>query len=208
MKLTNRSGNLREALYDFGVSQKEDIVQVALTRFARQGIVATSIQDIADHAHSSKANVLYHFTNKEHLVDHSLAPALATLENIVSQAEHDGLLPGASRSAFVERFIDFLLHHRLAVQIIVSHPYLADSIPALAHSQQLMGRLGRLLVEESAERLDLFRFGIAVSGATYALATGGIAGIDPLDDDDLRSLLTEVLHSTLHLDTPTTIRTD
>lgn len=113
------------------MSQREEILASALERFSLQGIAATSLQDIADHASSSKGNVLYHFTSKEHLVDVVLLDALQAIEAIVLEAEVTGLVDADSREGFVARFIDFLLEHRQGVQIIVSHPYLADSIPAL-----------------------------------------------------------------------------
>jgi len=182
------------------VSQREEILASALERFSLQGIAATSLQDIADHASSSKGNVLYHFTSKEHLVDVVLLDALQAIEAIVLEARGDPVLVDAdSREGFVARFIDFLLEHRQGVQIIVSHPYLADSIPALRQAQELMGRLARLFAADATEQSESLRFGIAVSGATYALVAGNAVGIEELPDAQLRPLLTDFLLNTLHL---------
>ena len=181
------------------MSQREEILASALERFSLQGIAATSLQDIADHASSSKGNVLYHFTSKEHLVDVVLLDALQAIEAIVLEAEVTGLVGADSREGFVARFIDFLLEHRQGVQIIVSHPYLADSIPALRQAQELMGRLARLFAADATEQSESLRFGIAVSGATYALVAGNAVGIEELPDAQLRPLLTDFLLNTLHL---------
>ena len=63
-----------------------------------------------------------------------------------------------------------------------------------------MHRLASVLADHTADETELTRFGIAVSGATYALVSGGILGIEPMDPDKLRTLLRDFLQSTLHLE--------
>ena len=179
---------------------KEIILEIARDKFAHQGIPATSVQDIADHSGTSKANVLYHFSSKELLLDAALAPALDALEAIVAGAQQTLLSRSSDRQVFVDAFVDFLLAHRMSVQIVVSHPYLADSAQSLQRAQALMHRLASVLADHTADETELTRFGIAVSGATYALVSGGILGIEPMDPDKLRTLLRDFLQSTLHLD--------
>ena len=182
------------------MTNKDDILDIARDRFAHQGIPATSVQDIADHSETSKANVLYHFSSKEHLVDAALSDSLAALETIVATAEKSVLSLPTDRQAFVHAFVDFLLAHRLSVQIVVSHPYMAESTQSLRQAQGLMQRLATVLADHTADETELLRFGIAVSGATYALVSGGILGIEPMDPEELRVLLSDFLQSTLHLD--------
>ena len=182
------------------MSLRENILNTALERYALHGIAATSVQDIADHAQSSKANVLYHFTSKEQLVDSALSPALEVLDAIVRGAETTGFDTRGPREAFVEGFIDFLLHHRLAVQIIVTHPYLAKSIPSLQSAHELMGRMANLLAGSVPGHSELSRFAIAISGATYAVASSSLVGRDPLANSEFRSFLREALMSTLDLE--------
>jgi len=182
------------------MSLRENILNTALERYSLHGIAATSVQDIADHAQSSKANVLYHFTSKEQLVDNALSPALEALDAIVRGAETIGFDTRGPREVFVEGFIDFLLHHRLAVQIIVTHPYLADSIPALQSAQELMGRMANLLAGSVPGHSELSRFAIAISGATYAVASSGLVGRSPLANSEYRAFLREALMSTLDVE--------
>lgn len=182
------------------MTHKEDILAIARDRFAHRGIPATSVQDIADHSGTSKANVLYHFSTKEHLVDAALAPALEGLESIVSAAEQSVLASSIDRQTFIDAFVDFLLAHRMSVQIVVSHPYLAESAESLQQAQALMQRLASVLADHTADETELLRLGIAISGATYALVSGGILGIEPMDTNQLRPLLRDFLQSTLHLD--------
>jgi hypothetical protein len=133
-------------------------------------------------------------------VDSALSPAVAALDAIVLSAETTGFDTHAPREEFVEGFVDFLLHHRLAVQIIVTHPYMADSIPALRSAHELMGRMESLLAGSVPGHAELSRFGIAISGATYALVSSGLLGRDPLANSELRSFLREALMSTLDLE--------
>jgi hypothetical protein len=62
-----------------------------------------------------------------------------------------------------------------------------------------MGRLARLFAADATEQSESLRFGIAVSGATYALVAGNAVGIEELPDAQLRPLLTDFLLNTLHL---------
>jgi AcrR family transcriptional regulator len=189
-----------------GVSHHNHILQVALERFAHQGIAQTTIQDVADHSGSSKANVLYHFRNKNHLVDLALAPALEALSSLLERAEKSGLDSGESRQWFVDSFVDFLITHRLATHVIVAHPYLAEQNDSLGRAHQLMTQMAAMVSAMTAGEEDRLRFGIAVSGATYALVSSGILGVPGLNDDALRTALSNVLSQMLLFDQPEAIR--
>lgn len=173
------------------VSQQQAILTAALERFARQGIQATSIQDIADHAGVSKANVLYHFTSKEHLTNAVLTPALDALENLLEGVSQRG---GTSED-FLEAFVDFLIGHRLATHIVIGHPYLVDDFSSLRRARDLMGQLAGLIDQHSPHDIDQLRVGVAIAGASYALVSASQLGVDQLSDTELRPLLVEVLVS-------------
>ena len=170
----------------------------SLERFALQGIASTTIQDIAEHSHTSKANVLYHFGSKENLIGEALAPSLADLEVVLRDAEASGISGREAQELFVEKFVGFLIKHRLAIHTVVSHPYSVGSVPSLATAQALMGRMAELVTSHMDGQYDRLRFGVAVSGATYALVSAGILGVEKLEDDALQELLTDVLVSMLH----------
>lgn len=179
------------------VSQRERILEVALDRFAHHGISATSIQDVADHADVSKANVLYHFGSKDQLVDQALEPALNAMASLVDTMETAGVREEEARRAFVPIFVDFLLEHRQATHVVVSHPYLSADIASLARAQQLMARMATAVSQQTVGDLDRLRFGVAVSGATYALVSSGQLGVEHLDTDTLRAGLRDVINSML-----------
>jgi len=175
------------------VSHREEILAAALERFALQGIAATSLQDIAAHSDTSKANVLYHFGSKENLISEALSPTVAALENLLKSAETSGIAGSSAQAAFIEGFVNFLIGHRLAIHTVVTHPYLADSIPSLLSAQQLMGRMAQLVTSHMDDEHERLRFGVAISGATYALVSAGMLGVEPLGDDALPELLRDVL---------------
>lgn len=179
------------------MSHHDEILVTALERFALQGIAATSIQDIASHAGTSKANVLYHFGSKENLISEALSPSLKDLEALLLQAETEGLATAQAQASFVSLFVSFLVTHRLALHTVVTHPYSAETVPGLAAAHRLMGRMAELVTTSSTGEYDRLRFGVAVSGATYALVSAGILGVQQLEPDDLQALLTDVLTSML-----------
>lgn len=170
------------------------ILECALEQFAHHGIQATSIQDIADRAGVSKANVLYHFSTKEHLADEALAPALQALQSLLDSAEGEF----GTEEAFMERFVDFLITHRLATHVIIAHPYLQAEISSLRTAGELMGRLARMIDQHSEEEIDQLRIGVAMAGASYALVSANLLGLEQHSDEQLRPLLTQVMLSITH----------
>ena len=166
---------------------------MALDRFAHHGIAATTIQDVADYADVSKASVLYHFSSKAELVNHALTPSLDALERLITGMEYQLGNRDANQEGFIATFVDFLVAHRLATHVVVSHPYLADDIPALGRAQKMMGRMAQAVSDQTTGEDDRLRFGVALSGATYALVSSGMLGVDTLDEDSLRAGLRRVL---------------
>lgn len=179
------------------MSQRTHILEVALERFAYQGIAATTIQDVADHAGVSKASVLYHFSSKDQLVDQALAPGLEALEDLVQSMAQSGISAPHDREGFLSGFVDFLIDHRLATHVVVAHPYLAHESSSLGRAHRLMATMAQLVSEQTSGDDDRLRFGVAVSGATYALVSSGLLGVDSLDPDSLRLGLRDVLHRML-----------
>ena len=185
-----------------GVSQHDHILDIARDGFAHRGIAATTIQDIADRAGVSKASVLYHFSSKDQLVDAALEPSLEALSELLDSLVDDPLSSAESQRAFLERFVDFLINHRLAAHIVVSHPYLADESKSLGRATVLMGLLAERVSQAGLGDFDRLRFGVAVSGATYALVSAGQLGVEQMSNDELRPMLTEVLREMTGLPAP------
>lgn len=185
------------------MSQHDHILNIARDGFAHRGIAATTIQDIADRAGVSKASVLYHFSSKDHLVDAALEPSLDALTKLLESLADNPLGSAESQRVFLEQFVDFLVNHRLAAHIVVAHPYLADEIDSLGRATALMGVLAEKVSQAGLGDFDRLRFGVAVSGATYALVSAGQLRVEQMSNEQLRPMLTEVLREMTGLSAPT-----
>jgi predicted Zn-dependent protease len=87
---------------------------------------------------------------------------------------------------------------------VITHPYLGDSIPALATARELMARMANIVAGSATSELDRIRFGIAVAGVTYALVSTEILELATLGPTELKAFLTEALHDmVLHSAGPT-----
>lgn len=176
------------------MSHRTLILDSAKELFALEGFGATSVQDVADRAGVSKATVLYHVSTKEELLDQALAPTLDRFEHLVADLSESGAMAeDALRVSFVDRFVEFLLSDRLGVHIIVTHAHLHKTIPALGRATELMARLAEVIDRSSRSDFDALRFGIALSGAAYALVSEKMLGIEKLDNDGLAEGLRAVL---------------
>lgn len=175
------------------MSLRDQILETTLGLIARRGIAATSVQDIADACLCSKATVLYHFSHKELLVDEALRPGLAAVAQLVESTTERGLENAAAKLDFAQALVGVLLEQRLAIHTIITHPYLVDSIPALAQAQALMARLAELVSDQAEGDYEGIRFGIALAGVTYALVSTELLGLNTMAEEDLRTLLTSVL---------------
>ena len=177
------------------VSVRDLILQTTLGLCATRGIAATSLQDIADASGCSKANVVYHFSHKEELLDEALAPSLRATEDLVGSTELAGLGSEGERIIFATQLVDLLVTHRLATHIVITHPYFVDSIPALNKAQTLMGRMADLVTQYSAGDYDRLRFGVVISGVTYTLVSASILAINSMPQAELQKMLTSVVSS-------------
>jgi AcrR family transcriptional regulator len=184
------------------VSHRDQILHLALERFALDGFMATSVQAIADDAGVSKATVLYHFASKEDLLQHAITPALDEFQKLLdSVGNGDSLSDPPGRKAFVDEFVPFLITNRLGIHIIVTHAHLARSHPALIRAMTLMTRIADIVEHSSRSPIDALRFGVALSGATYSLVSETLLGMNKLDPADLaqglKAVLTEMLQPTV-----------
>jgi AcrR family transcriptional regulator len=172
---------------------RDAILETTLQLIAKHGISATSVQDIATASSCSKANVLYHFSHKEQLIDEALAPTLSAAANFIAQAETRGLGTTEDRQAFIEGLVELLIEHRRGIHTVITHPYLGDSIPALVTARNLMSAMAELVSGSASGERDRIRFGIAVSGVTYALVSAEILGLETLGPEELKIFLSEAL---------------
>ncbi|UOE45449.1 TetR/AcrR family transcriptional regulator [Agromyces larvae] len=156
----------------------DELRQAALEQFASAGFAGTSLQQIAAHAGYAKSSVLYHYASKEALLEAAVTPAVDALDELVAEFVRDGR-SGAVRGEFVERFVDFLLGHRLAVHIVVNQAQSLHGLPVIDRANAVIRTLAEAICADDAPLIEQLRFGVALAGAVYTL----VAGATFLDDD-------------------------
>lgn len=171
----------------------DELRHAALEQFATVGFAATSLQQIADHAGYSKSSVLYHYASKEVLLEAAIGPAIHEFEVVL-----EDFLAGRGsgrRRALVERVVDLLVDHRLAVHIFILQGPSLREVPIIARANAAVRRLADAISRERESLLDQTRFGIALGGAAYLLTAGRLFVDDDQlpSDDELRGVLHAVL---------------
>jgi len=88
------------------------ILDTALELFSEHGFDGTTLQQIADRLGFTKAALYYHFRSKDALLQATVTPAIAGLEELLNA--HEGLPDSpAQRRRFMEDYLDHLLCHPL-----------------------------------------------------------------------------------------------
>jgi AcrR family transcriptional regulator len=174
------------------VTLHDDLRTIALHEFATAGYAATSLQRIADLAGTSKPSVLYHYSSKEQLLADAITPALDELTAVVDSMEAQGF-GGAERRAFLEQFVDALLAHREVLHLIINQATTLQDVPAFARAQELMRHLADFFDVATSSTLEKLRFGVALAGAAYVLASADLLGLDQPPPDEVRSALVTVM---------------
>lgn len=158
----------------------DELRQIALEHFATLGFTGASLQQIADEAGYSKSSVLYHYANKEALLEAAIGPAIDRLGALLRRFTERGSSLEARR-VFVEEFIDFLLDHRLEVYTFINQGHSLRGIPVIDRANAFIVELSDTVCDSHASTEDKMRFGIALGGAAYSL----VAGMAFLDGEPL-----------------------
>ncbi len=170
------------------MSTREELRSIALAEFASAGYAATSLQRIAELAGVSKSSVLYHFASKEQLLEAAIGPALDQMAGMLSPLESVGTVP--DNREFLEVFVDFLLLHRLEVNMFINQgPSLVD-VPVIDRANSIVARLATFFRQSTDSLEDNMRFGIALGGAAYMLCTPHAHGLDFPPDETRAALIT------------------
>jgi len=176
------------------MSSHEDLRVIALAEFARAGYAGTSLQTIAEIAGLSKSSVLYHFSSKEALLEATIGPAIDRAASILGSIE-GALQSTEDRREFIVAFSDFLLAHRLEVHLFINQGSSLVDVPVIERANAVIGHLAEYFSTTTNSLEDNMRFGIALGGAAYMLATRDIFADKSIDEtrDALINILTELL---------------
>jgi len=181
------------------MSSHEELRTIALTEFARAGYGATSLQRIAELAGLSKSSVLYHYASKEALLEAAIAPALERFDSMVSKLEVSDA-SARDRKVFIEDFVDLLLEHTLEVHMFINQGPSLEDVPVFDRANALAVRVGAYFASTTHSALERMRFGVALGGAAYLMASQHQYQVQPAETDDetraaLITIVTELLAS-------------
>lgn len=178
-----------------------ELRRIALATFARQGIDGTTVQEVADEAGCAKSNVLYHFRSKAGLVQAALEPGVAAFEAFVDGFEQLGSL---SEPGVGEAFVDLILEHRLAANLVLNR---SGELPPGAASdriQSLIARLQRRFERADAEAAaagleadEALRLGVVMGGVAFAVAGPMSPPAADRDPAELRESLLRIVRGFL-----------
>jgi TetR/AcrR family transcriptional regulator len=170
----------------------EDLRTIALTEFATSGYAATSLHHIAEVAGLSKSSVLYHYESKDALLAATVQPAITALTGILDKLESRPRTK-ASRARFIEDFVDFLLDHTLELNLFINQgPALVD-VPVIDTANVLVRRLAEYFFTTATTTEDWMRFGVALGGAAYMLASQRTMGFTPTPREETKTVLIGIL---------------
>jgi len=179
------------------MSSHEELRAIALTEFARAGYGATSLQRIAELAGLSKSSVLYHFASKEALLEAAIAPALERFDGMVTKLELSDASTG-DRENFIDDFVDLLLEHTLEVHMFINQGPSLEDVPVFDRANALAVRVAAYFASTTHSALERMRFGIALGGAAYMMASQQQYQLQPAESHDetraaLITIVTELL---------------
>lgn len=106
--------------------------EAALRLFAERGYGATTLQDIADATHVTKAALYYYFRTRDDILTDLVEPVLARHESLLAEAEATSPLGTAGTRAFLEGVAELAYEQGLAFGILMldptirAHPALSD----------------------------------------------------------------------------------
>jgi AcrR family transcriptional regulator len=174
----------------------DDLRTAATELFASAGYAGTSLQQIADAAGYSKSSVLYHFASKEAILDAALGPAIDRLEAVLADVA-DLAGSAAQRTAFVERFIDFLFEYRLEVHTFINQGQSLTGVPVVERANRTVAALAESVSSDFESVEEQVRFGVALGGAAYTLVAGTNFSDADLPVPEVRSALVTIVSDLL-----------
>lgn len=179
------------------MSSHDELRTIALAEFTRAGYSGTSLQRIAELAGLSKSSVLYHYSSKEALLEAAIAPAIDKLDDILTNLE-TAEPSRESRDRFVADFSDLVLEHRLELHMFINQGASLEDVPVVERANALILRLATYFSSTLSTTEDRLRFGIALGGAAYALATAQsleLEDLEPIEETRaaLITIVTELL---------------
>ncbi len=185
-------------------STRERILDVALQLFNEQGYDKTSLREIAERLHVTKAALYYHFERKEdillqlHLRLHALGrDVLERLGNLDASADKT-----RAWAELLDQFIDQIVANR---ELFLLHQRNHNAFEELEQSEHhhaehddLEARLRRLLADSGIPLSQRVRMACAIGAVAGTLVGAGNAFGDA-SPDEIAELVRDAVHDLLDL---------
>lgn len=127
-----------------GGNTRDGILHVALELFAKQGYSGTSIRDIAERMHLTKAAVYYHFPSKESLLADVLTPAMARVREVLDAAEP--VRTAQQRKDLVTAIVEVVAEIGPQIVMMLSDPAVGTNLRTIAGDNTLPQQVGETLL--------------------------------------------------------------
>jgi AcrR family transcriptional regulator len=157
---------------------REQLLETARRLFARDGVEATSLQDIADEMGVTKAGVYYHYKTKDELVLDVLGPLLDALPDLAARVEAQ-----RTRHARVEEmlngFVDLAVGNHSSFTVAMIDPYVIRLLSKQRPLQQWWDQIVELVTgpePDTQTRVALLMF---IGGLTSATRDAWAAEMAP-----------------------------
>jgi len=149
------------------------ILEVARRRFARDGVGATSLRDIAEELGVTKAALYYHFPRKGDLVREVLVPLADAIDAWLERAEGSD----AAIRELLEDYFDVVRQHHNLIQALGREPSGVEGSPIAGRLAGWIERAQHILAGADADLEARVRATVAIGG--LARAAGFVATDDP-----------------------------
>ncbi|MFD7508336.1 TetR/AcrR family transcriptional regulator [Streptomyces sp. NPDC059853] len=178
-----------------GQDTKARIQEVALTLFTEQGYEATSMREIAERLHITKAALYYHFKNKEDIVVSLFGRQMAAVDDLIDWVADQPPGPGLPREV-VERWV--ALSSELGVRLfrfaMANQHVLRELKPRREGAFERFQVLLDAITDPDAPVAEQLRTRVALLSVQMCLMAG--RGLEATDDeltDAARALALELL---------------
>lgn len=174
------------------MSSASELKAIALAEFGTAGYAATSLSRIGELAGLSKSSVLYHYASKEALLEAAIGPAIDRMGAILDATSAQPLTADR-RAQFIVGFVDFLLEHRLEVNLFINQGSSLTDVPVVARANALVHRLADYFSSAVADTEERLRFGIALGGAAFMLCTMRSLDLSAPPVEEIRAALVTIM---------------
>lgn len=158
--------------------RRQEIVAIAMELFAKKGVQATGVREIADHAGILSGSLYSHFESKDEILELGLRPYLETYLRLTREVVERDTEPVAKVSELLRQSFSLMLEWRAATIVMHSDWEYISSLDGFA-----------FLREFYAEAQDL-----SLRALREAVASGAFA--PDVDPEVVLRLLSEIMWGT------------